>query len=305
MMHSSAEKVPGLHTWSAGNEPYRVLAIGWDRSSVHRAAGNAAAVGYQQYKAEIDEEQTMRMEEHREFLEKFTDSKQGTKKTAKKDFHISHATGRYLVECEDIEDQWSEQVQGGLYMNIVLDKENKGRAVAEFDFGILEGIMRFHQVDEEPLPDRDSREGTDEEEEEEVYLDEEEQDDDDTDLSSWASGKRKRSKAKPPPKSHQPKAKKLHLSPTNIAKFKLLFHWRGRETGEGEIQLDYDRSNKGYIEFENSNCTIFTGIMDAPYFRSAKLRGYKVAKDNGRGISTAWEDFSERAYERARVGRWR
>ena len=323
-MHSTAEKIPGLHTCSAGNEPYRVLAIGWDSSAVSRAAGKAAAVGHAQHTKEMDEERTMRMDEHREFLETLKVKQKGTKNKAKKgaQSQISHAAGTYLVECRNIEEEWPELVQSGLYMTIVPDEENKGRLVAEFEFGVLEGIMRFRQVDEEWLSDEDSGEedtnedsegGIDTGEEDLVSPSEEEHDDDDDDdddddgdaeLSRWASGKRKRSTAKSQPTRRQPQAKKKKTLPpaTGSTKFKLLFQWRGRETGEGEIQLG--GSNKGYIEFGDSDCTTFTGVMDAPYFTKAKLKGYKVSKDNGARINASWGDFSESVYERERIGRW-
>ena len=317
-MHSTAEKIPGLHTCSAGNEPYRVLAIGWNSSAVSGAAGKAAAVGHAQHAKEMDEERTMRMDAHREFLDTLKVKQKGTKKKAGKGAQISHATGTYLVECRNIEEEWPELAQGGLYMTIVPDEENKGRLVAEFEFGVLEGIMRFRQVDEEWLDDRDSEgegdtdedsegeEDTDEEDLEEGVSpsEEEHDDDDDAELSRWTSGKRKRSTAKSQPTRRQPQAKKQKTLPpaTDSTKFKLLFQWRGCETGEGEIQLG--GSNKGYIEFGNSDCTTFTGSMDAPYFTKAKLKGYKVAKGDGTGINVSWEDFSGSVYERERIGRW-
>lgn len=324
-MHSAAEKIPGLHL--CNDEGYCASAIGWDCSAVHRVAEEAAAVVYQKYaeersklgraEAEVDtwwmgghnededeevgedKQRTIRMDKHQRFLETLKDDNKGTKETANKDFDISHVTGRYLVECRDIEEQWGPY--DGLYMTIVPDKENMGRTVAEFDFGMLEGIMRFRQVGEEPLPD-----GDDVDSEEEVCSEEEEGDDMVYSFSPWTVGKRKRSTAKSQLERHQPQAKKQKPLPipTGTEKFKLLFMWRGRETGEGEIELDYNGLNKGYIEFENPDCTTFTGIMDSTFFQNAELRGYKVARSDGKKIEAAWRDFSERAYQRASISRW-
>ena len=321
-MHSAAEKIPGLHL--CNDEGYCASAIGWDCSAVHRAAEEAAAVVYQKYaeeraklggvEAEVDpwwmgehnededeevvedKERTLRMDKHQKFVETLKDDNKGTKETADKEFDISHVTGRYLVECQHIEEQWGPY--DGLYMTIVPDKENIGRTVAEFDFGVLKGIMRFRQVGEEPLPD-----GDDVDSEGEVFSEEE-----DIPYSFFplTMGKRKRSTAKPQLERHQPQAKKqkpLPL-PTSAEKFKLLFLWRGRETGEGEIQLDYDRSNKGYIEFEDPDCATFTGVMDSTYFQNVELRGYKVARSDGEKIEAAWRDFGERAYQRESISRW-
>ena len=324
-LYSAAEDIPGLHL--CRDEAYHALAVGWDHSAVHHAVEKAAPAAYEKAikaseerakmrkgwlwmgEAERDEDEevveedprVVRMNEHLKFLETLKDNEKRAAEMADKEFHISHVTGRYLVECPEIEEGWS---CGALYMTIVLDEENKGRVVAEFDFGILEGIMRLRQVDEEPLPHGDD---VDSEGEDYCYDDDVDDDDDDGaygySFNPSTSRKRKRSTAQSQPKHLQPQAKKLkpRPPPTSTEKLKLLFQWRGRETGEGEIQLGPDQ---GYIEFEDPDCTTFTGLMNSEYFTKAKLRGYQVARSDGKRIKAAWRDFSERAHHRESIRRW-
>lgn len=325
-MHAAAEKIRGLHTHSAGEEPYRVLAIGWDRSAVWSAAAEAAAPGYKKLAMERDMEGQARMDQHRKFVKAVSGGKKGTQKAKQQFDMLSQATGEYLVECEHIEEQWSHTAQDGLHMKIVADSDHRGRLVAEFDFGVLEGIMRFRKPGEEPLPDDGRASGKKKKLDTNAYFEEEEEEEEDTTSDSEsedelleddgynkpfsASNKRKQSSssltaAKRKPNSQpagRSQVKKTRPSPSQ--NLKLLFLWRGRETGEGEIQLDYDQSNKGFIEFRNSDCLTFAGVMDSPYFTKAKLSGYKVARDDGKGIRTTWEEFSEEVYERQRVSRW-
>lgn len=335
-MHEAASKIEGLNTHSDGREPNRILAIGWDRTAVWKAASEAAAEGYREREIELQEESNARMQEHREFLESI--ESQRKKKTGKsggkasKDFDLSQVAGKYLIECKAIEEEWPDQAENGLYMKIVPDRENKGRMVAEFEFGILEGVMRFIQVGEKHLADGDHGWASDSGESTEVdsYRDDEEEGDDDDndelttsfmpdDINIYESKNRKRKLQSSPPavarepdskspksqpsKPAAPQVKKTRLSDTG--KFKLLFLWRGRDTGTGEIQIDSDRSNKGFIEFENADCVTFTGVMDAPFFTKGVLKGFKVARDDGKGIVSHWKDFSKKVYEHERVNRWR
>ena len=88
------------------------------------------------------------------------------------------------------------------------------------------------------------------------------------------------------------------------AKFRHNFHWRGRETGEGEIQVDTDGSNKGYIEFTDSTYTVFHGMIYIPFAGDVHFSGYKTSGLIG-PIEDEWEDYSEAAHRYAEVARWR
>lgn len=69
------------------------------------------------------------------------------------------------------------------------------------------------------------------------------------------------------------------------------------------IQLEYDNSHRGYLEFSDSGCTSFTGVVNMEFVGSV---AFDEVKTGGLGVpvTAAWGDFSEASYERARVGRW-
>jgi hypothetical protein len=79
------------------------------------------------------------------------------------------------------------------------------------------------------------------------------------------------------------------------------FTWRGIETGEGEIQLDYEGDvNVGSFNFISK--TQVKGVFESSYGKWP-FTGCKVAKSPA-DTGDSWEDYSEEAHERARVGRW-
>jgi len=86
---------------------------------------------------------------------------------------------------------------------------------------------------------------------------------------------------------------------------RLYFLWRGRETGEGEIQLDHDRSNRGWIEFTDDNCLEFHGVINGGFLgENVKWSGYKVGGSSA-PFRRAWNDYSEEQYDHESIARWR
>ncbi|KAG0583921.1 hypothetical protein KC19_3G172000 [Ceratodon purpureus] len=82
---------------------------------------------------------------------------------------------------------------------------------------------------------------------------------------------------------------------------KVPFTWRGAETGEGMIELDYQGNiNVGSFSFVTK--TQLNGVFKNDLGKWP-FTGFKVAKTPADTEDT-WEDYSEEAYERARVGRW-
>jgi hypothetical protein len=77
---------------------------------------------------------------------------------------------------------------------------------------------------------------------------------------------------------------------------------RGRETGMGEIPPE---PQAGYLEFVDDLFSHFKGKVDLPYIGSAvEIEGFKIAP-RAKRAAEPWENFSEKAYEYARVARWR
>lgn len=79
------------------------------------------------------------------------------------------------------------------------------------------------------------------------------------------------------------------------------FTWQGRETGEGEIQLDYEGDvNTGHLTFLSK--TQVTGVLNSSYgnfpFSGSKVSQVPVNKED------TWGDLDSSQYERERVSRW-
>lgn len=86
---------------------------------------------------------------------------------------------------------------------------------------------------------------------------------------------------------------------------RMYFLWRGRETSQGEIQIDRNRSNYGHIDFADDDGLSFTGVISGGLFgRETMWRGYKLGSSVPPS-RRSWDDYSEEKYEEERVGRWR
>jgi hypothetical protein len=83
------------------------------------------------------------------------------------------------------------------------------------------------------------------------------------------------------------------------------FTWRGRETGEGEMQFGYDCS--GNIAFLGDG--EIGGELRSTY-GNFQFRGSRVSGEDTRPARSArdmrneWEQYNEDEYESERVGRW-
>lgn len=80
------------------------------------------------------------------------------------------------------------------------------------------------------------------------------------------------------------------------------FKWRGRETGEGEIQLGSDQ--EGSITVNGDK---LTGIMKGPYLGSkgSPFTAVRVSHDAPRGEVCDFDFYTHEQYEYERTARWR
>ncbi|CAM6096196.1 unnamed protein product [Calypogeia fissa] len=88
---------------------------------------------------------------------------------------------------------------------------------------------------------------------------------------------------------------------------KLKFRWRGRETGEGVIELDSDRE-LCEVTFSGRGGSKMSGVFCNSLVGKCTFTGVKVdTKQRGEGgynIQEQWQEHNGRAYESERVGRW-
>ncbi|KUI73377.1 Origin recognition complex subunit 4 [Cytospora mali] len=215
--------------------------------------------------------------------------------TAKAPVKVSSIVGGYIITCEAISKGWPDEGDDlGLDIS---ESATPGVYEGSFRFGILEGAMVFSSdeallksyvkmLEANELEANGLDESSDEDDEGE---------DEDEDEPTITGGKRKATST-----ARGGTAKKARKDPSPGLKFHIL--WRGRETGEGQI---HPEPEQGTIKFSNKSYTKFTGEIDLPYVGDGvKFTGEKVTEQANTG-STSWDEFSEVAYERARIGRWR
>ena len=87
--------------------------------------------------------------------------------------------------------------------------------------------------------------------------------------------------------------------------FQLRLQRRGREAGKEEIERDYENSNVGHIGFLDAARTCFDGEANFQFVGGGvRFSRYKVGDDSRRHGPLRWDEYSELAYEAARVERW-
>jgi len=253
--------------------------------------------------------------------------------------HVEHAlNGCWLVKCDEITGQWDEH-------DLRLQVNVRGMhelTVGKFDWGILEGIMQF-DTDFSRLPHasgttggtgtkRRRRDSTDSENERADAADAQEDIEalqkQVSDLSerlqtterlllavfdafsgaqSFVDARRRVRERFEQHEAHQHDVQQDQAQAHRASHHprRVHFIWCGRETREGQIQLDDDSlGNRGWIEFTDDACVEFNGVIDAGFVgQGVKWSGYKLGYD-APPFRRSWEEFSEAQYEEDRVSRW-
>ena len=225
-----------------------------------------------------------------------------TAKGKKSGKDVWDVTGSWIINCPGIESEWDCKMDS-LTLDIHLSKTDEGMQMwAEFDFNILEGVFRFikptqasrskkSSLTKASLKRKRKDEDKDEEDENEdsdegVGIYEEDSEDSSTPEEFILS-----TNDRPSPKCP-----------------KWDFRWRGEETGEGEIQLSSEESLCS-ITFHGTGGTKLTGIFKNDLSGDSKFTGLKIATADSlpdrSDPSHEWHSRSEKAYESARVNRWR
>ncbi len=272
----AAEKIRDLHHDFGVAGTTEALYIGWDRAAVAKEAKGHAKRAERKRKQEIDERVQERRSMHSDYLRE-------AQRARGKD--AWSPVGRYIIDCAMIESEWPKDAE-----DMTLDLQETDQAgifEAQFDFGIIEGIMMLS------TSKSDLDQYCAELDRQDDSSDEEEYDDDEEDQPATGS-KRKptRGRGRPPKKAKGSSTKPL----------KFFLQWKGMETGEGMI---IHAAKEGTIKFDNSKFASFTGEMDIDSVgRDVEFTAQKVSGTPIMDYST-WASYSEGAYEEARVSRWR
>jgi hypothetical protein len=204
-------------------------------------------------------------------------------------------TGTWKITCQEIESEWDQHEDMTLTIFRV-HKEGHSEIFGEFNFGLVEGWLRFEpqeskdavKVKPEGTLTGQKRKRVDEDSDDERDYDDDERDYDADEL-------------------HE----EFHLPPTHVpskAHPTWNYRWRGRETGEGEIQLESDK-NLESITFSGEGGAKLKGWFKCEYLKRCEFEGAKIELGDPRAalkisIETEWTAFNERAYNYASTARW-
>ncbi|CAK9787236.1 hypothetical protein CC85DRAFT_285098 [Cutaneotrichosporon oleaginosum] len=288
----AASAVSGLYQAKAQGELTRTVYLGWDKDEVQQAAdGHAAGEKAKQQAAAIARE----------------------KRIAEQAAHAAKASGpptlvgQYVLDCPQITERWN--TRGELTMSINATK-SRGLYQADFDFGVMKGIMMLSAEEDklawlldEPFhsdSDGGGRSALFHEDGE----DESDQPDadhgDDQNRTSAAAGTKRKAKGGRGSKTKVAKrGKTTKVKKTDQTKYYLVM--RSEDTGTGQV---YPEPTKGWMSFPANHAT-FTAVVDIPCLgHGFKITARKVGTVPNKP-TCRWEDFCRAVYEARSRSRWR
>lgn len=295
-MVEAAKKIPGLHCEKGYGPRTQVVCMGWDQTAVENAAEKHCNEENERLQEEQEErERALREVKKRqksEQLKLHTDylNSRGQQK------NDDSPVGTYILAIKD--DGFREpDMQDDLGFSI-RRTDTPGIFAADFDFQMYEGVMLISS-DQAALDEHcaqadgeDDSEGGYSVDEDESETDSEDEDDVPARGTSKSGTKRKAPAAQPT------RAKKPKTSNGQPREYELKL--RCREMSEGQI---YHYPVDGSIRFKDRTFTVFKGETELPGSGCVVFFARKIS-DVPNPSGQEWSDYSERAYERARVDRW-
>ncbi|ETS84748.1 hypothetical protein PFICI_02773 [Pestalotiopsis fici W106-1] len=258
----AAAKVEGLHFAKGSLDKNKHVFLGWDEAAVKKAAEDFVVEADAAAKAADEQKHQQRIKSQGKYLCTLDEPERVAQGFS--------PVGKYEIECEEITDQWPEDSKK-MTMNIH-PTNVQGLYKAQFDFGILVGVMIISRNVEDI---KKYRRISDDE-------DESEDDEENEETNNAPTG----SKRKAPPVTGPRKEAKVDDAEPSPFKYELRL--RARETGEGDIFPD---PCKGTIIFGDDKFTWFKGSATLPCVGDEPFRGYKVA-DKPVDKRWKWETFS-------------
>ena len=312
-MHTEAECIPGLKTHSGGEGDNRTVVVGWDRSAVQRVAGQVAHQSAHRLRQAEGAEWNKLVQRYISLVS------QARSRDRAAEFSIHAISGTYLIKCDEIS-SYDPKESYRTTMRLRITESSCEGCVGMFDFGLIKGIMLLDESkenlasrilslededqdefsgetdDSDPEDDDDPEDDNGQEEDDDGQEDDESQ----TDASGTDGGAPQKRKAQPIEEASRPR-KKQKQGQTNGGT--VFLQWRGQETGEGEIELDYANKHVGQLNFSDNEGFKFEGTAYFEFIGNIAFQGYKIDSRGG-PATRSWNDYSEVAHERARVGRW-
>ncbi|RDL33702.1 Uncharacterized protein BP5553_08070 [Venustampulla echinocandica] len=294
-MREAANKVTGLQQATGLGPKTQAIFMGWDSVAVGNAAKSHAAKEAKELHAAENECEDERAEIHTDYLNTLK---------RKKGPRTYSPVGSYIIDCEEIEGEWPDLAD---VLSLDIRQTEKYNVFeASFDFGVLEGVMIIsaekHALEQYCSQlDREAESGGDEDEDD--WSEEEDEDRKKDEVEDKlensrkpTTGSKRRAEAlrghAPPPKKSRARAAQPR---TYLLKLKC------RETGEGVIQYTEE---EGTIIFKDENLASFLGNANLPCVGQGVPFTARKISDAPARPRNSWADYSESAYEYARVARW-
>lgn len=281
--------IPGLYINDANGEYGRKTIIGWDidkiRSRVRHIEEEVAkkkAKEASDARAEMDRKWQHTLQRHHEYARRH--------RVPDGPLKLDDLTGSYIVRCDKIVEEYTPDE----VMTLDISKpRNPLGTEAAFYFGIVEGTMLL-ALSENLL--QMLRQDVEVERDEDTNLDE-----DGLQAGVYGnSGSRKRVADGAHAVQRSIKHRRGETPKTN----RIYLQWAGRETGEGEIQLDTDNEQNGYLDVDESKLSA-KGMFSSPswFGRDVQISIFKVA-DQPSKVPELWSRFSEKQYSYESRARW-
>ncbi|KAK5655479.1 hypothetical protein OQA88_5750 [Cercophora sp. LCS_1] len=261
--------------------------LGWDEKAVRSAAKRHAEREAKEEQADADEREAEKASRHEKYLA-------GAKKL--RGSNLATPVGRYLVDCETIENGWPDQIEGGIAIDIS-ETSTPGIYQGSFNFGVITGMMILSidkgllkpfcadglgevENDDDDDDDDDDEDGHEEDDEEEDEDEEDEDEEDDSEVDSeneFCAPTASNLKRKAAPSRERPPKK---------------------------AKSEDEKGTKYFLCFEGTGFSPFMGAagMD-PIRRKVPFSGRKVS-ETPKKSQDKWENYSWDAYEDARINRW-
>lgn len=284
-MREAASEVAGLHQETGLGPKTQTIFMGWDLVAVSKAAKGHAAKEAKELHAAEDERENERAEMHTDYLNTLK------RKKGPKGLKTYSPVGSYIINCKEIEEQWPDQADD-LSLDIRQTKE-PGVFEASFNFGVLEGIMIIG-AEKNALEQYCSRLDC---EAESDWDEDEDEDESEVENNRKPTAGSKRKAEAPQGRGRPPKKSKAGAAQPRTYLLKL----KCRETGEGVIQ---STEEKGTIKFKDENLASFIGKANLSCVGQGVPFTARKISDTPARPRNSWADYSERAYEYARVRRW-
>ena len=300
-IHAAAERVPGLKTCSGGHGDDRTVVVGWDRDAVWSVAGQVANQSALKHHQVEEAEWNKLMQRHETFVS------QARSRHRAAEFSIYEIGGIYVIKCNEM-GSYSSEISCNNTMRLRIIESQRGGCVGIFDFGVITGIMLLDES-KERLASRvvslekkseysyEMQDNPSDETDDGSQMDDSSQ----TDDSSNELDSSKKRKAEPVEDASRPRKKQKESKDNGGTIF---LQWRGKETGEGQIQLDGSNEHVGQLNFPDNDGFEFEGTAAFGFIgKKIRFQGFKIQSLAG-PATRSWNDYSEAAYERARVARW-